>query len=223
MWFGGYQPFTLSDYPSCVAAIAFAQGCNFRCRYCHNGSLLEMPESDSRLMKDEDVLARLNSCKGKLEGLVVSGGEPTLQKDLPAFLSQVKQLGLRIKLDTNGSQPEMISALLGKGLLDYVAMDIKAPMKHYTRVCGVPVAINSVARSISLVANSGIAHHFRTTYVEPLMSREDLEIIKSLLPSHSMHVIQPFSSKHALDPLLRQSPPITTKNMDVGLNGHRRG
>jgi pyruvate formate lyase activating enzyme len=203
MWFGGFQPFSLSDYPGCIAAIAFAQGCNFRCRFCHNASLLPLAQKKNNLMSSEDVLAKLMLRQGKLEGVVVSGGEPTLQEDLPDFLHQVKKMGLKIKLDTNGSHPKMLTKILGGNLLDYIAMDIKAPFNGYDAMCGVPVSSEAIKTSIHLVANAGIAHHFRTTFVEALLTKADLARIKAETPDKSSHIVQVFQPRHALDPWLR--------------------
>ena len=205
MWFGGFQPFTLSDYPACIAAIAFSQGCNFRCRYCHNSSLLPEARSKEHLLSSGDILDRLADRLGKVQGLVVSGGEPTVQDDLPQFIEGVKRLGFKIKLDTNGSNPDMLAVLLDNSLLDYVAMDIKAPFPKYAQVCGVPVSHAPIQRSISLIAESGISHHFRTTFAPPLLTQEDLDHIRSLLPDASEHIQQAFQPRHALDPLLRQA------------------
>ncbi|NLV46967.1 MAG: anaerobic ribonucleoside-triphosphate reductase activating protein [Candidatus Hydrogenedentes bacterium] len=205
MLFGGFQPFTLSDYPSCIAAIAFAQGCNFRCRFCHNASLLPMLAKHDELLSSEDILAKLAPKAGKLEGLVVSGGEPTLHQDLPDFLDQVKRLGFKIKLDTNGSRPIMLAEVLRLRLIDYIAMDVKGPLADYSRICGVPVVTDAIRESISLVAGAGIAHHFRTTFSEQLMSSADLDRVKSTVPEGSKHITQAFQPQHALDPTLRPS------------------
>jgi len=155
-------------------------------------------------MTDDFIVTELEKRRGKLEGLVVSGGEPTLQEDLPQFLLRVKELGYKIKLDTNGSRPELLQHLAGEGLLNYIAMDVKAPVDAYERLCGAPVSTDALRASIAFIAGSGIAHHFRTTYVKPLMTPEDLNGIKALIPAGSTHIIQPFNPEFALDPELRR-------------------
>lgn len=205
MLFGGYQPFTLSDYPGCVAAIAFTQGCNFRCRFCHNVSLLSLTPEERSLMTSHDILEKLQDRRGKLGGLVVSGGEPTIQPDLPEFLGQVKMLGFKVKLDTNGSRPDMLAALIHANLLDYIAMDVKAPFDVYARVCGVGISIEVIRESISLISASEIPHHFRTTFGRSLMSDDELDIVRANIPGRSRHVTQTFQPRNALDPLLRQA------------------
>lgn len=203
MIFGGFQPFTLSDYPSCIAAIAFSQGCNFRCRFCHNGSLLPMVSQRGQSFSSDEVLARMSHRVGKLEGLVVSGGEPTIHSDLPEFLGQIKGMGFKVKLDTNGSRPVMLAEVLRLGLVDYIAMDVKASLPLYPRMCGVPIATEIILESIGLIAASGVAHHFRTTFSKQLMPSSDLECIKAIIPEQSEHVTQEFQPRYALDPELR--------------------
>ncbi len=200
MKIGGYAPFTLSDYPGRPAAIVFAQGCNFRCPFCHNGDLL--PDGPGRLPEAE-VLARLTRRRGVLTGIVVSGGEPTLQPDLADFCAALKAREFAVKLDTNGSRPDVLRALLATGVVDYVAMDVKAPPARYTQLAGVPVAWTLVAESIRLVAQSGVPHEFRTTVVPALLADRDLAAIRALLPLSSRHVQQAFRPESARDPALR--------------------
>ncbi len=207
MKFGGLQPFTLSDFPGHVAAIAFAQGCNFRCPYCHNGSLLRRETEPGSTLGGDQVIGFLLSRLTKLDGLVVTGGEPTIQEDLPAFLRQVKDLGLAVKLDTNGSHPEMLARIIAQNLADFVAMDVKAPLKKYEQLAGVFVPPGAILQSIHLLAASGVSHEFRTTAVEALLPSQDLACIRGMLPSASTHRIQPFISENARDPMLRTGSP----------------
>lgn len=207
MKLGGFQPFTLSDFPGRIAAIVFTQGCNFRCPFCHNGALINADASANAPTEDE-VLAFLAGRRGKLEGVVVSGGEPTIQPDLPDFLRQVRALGYQIKLDTNGSRPEVIAALLEEGLVDYIAMDLKAPLESYHRLSGVSVPKRLLEESIAVISWSGLDHEFRTTVVEPLLSSADIQAIQGIVPSGSRHRLQPFRPEHALDPSLRQAAAV---------------
>jgi len=159
---GGFQPFTLSDFPGHVAAIVFTQGCNWRCPYCHNRSLLKTRRPEQELIPETHVFDILHRRRNELDGLVITGGEPTIQEDLPRFIHKVHRMGLAIKLDTNGSRPGVIGRFLEEGLLDYIAMDIKAPLDRYESVVGHPVDIGSIQTSIELVKNSGVPHEFRT-------------------------------------------------------------
>ncbi len=203
MRFGGFQPFSLSDYPGHIAAIAFAQGCNFRCPFCHNGDLLSFDPYEKTLYPEREILNMLRKRQGKLEGLVVTGGEPTLQLDLPRFLKLVKDIGYKIKLDTNGSQPLMLSRLIADRLVDYIAMDIKAPLAKYNRLSGTTVATERIEESIAIIAWSKLPHHFRTTAVTPLLTPADMHAIQQMVPSGSELVIQTFNPENALDPSLR--------------------
>ena len=165
MKIGGFQPFTLTDYPGHVAAIVFAQGCNFRCPYCHNARLLPTDRPKRELIPETYVFDYLSRRRLQLDGLVITGGEPTIQEDLPRFIRRVRRLGLKIKLDTNGSQPGVIRQLLEENLLDYIAMDIKAPLEQYeSRVCR-PVDTDALNTNIELIKNSGVPCEFRTPKV----------------------------------------------------------
>lgn len=199
MIFGGFQPFTLTDFPGHVAAIAFTQGCNFRCPWCHNGALLEACATS---LTGDFVLDFLESRKGRLDGLAVSGGEPTIQAGLPDFLRRVKQAGFKVKLDTNGSRPGVLYHLLRENLLDYVAMDIKAPLNKYGLLAGVDVSAGVIQESVAAIAASGVAHEFRTTNVTPLLTSADLDAVRTLVPPDSPHRIQAFRPELARDPAL---------------------
>ena len=161
MKIGGFQPFTLTDYPGHVAAIVFTQGCNWRCPYCHNAQLLPADRQKSELIPETCVFDYLSRRSRQLDGLVVTGGEPTIQEDLPRFMHKVHRMGLAIKLDTNGSRPDVIGRLLEEGLLDYIAMDIKAPLDQYESVVRRPVDADALQTSTELIKNSGIPHEFR--------------------------------------------------------------
>jgi pyruvate formate lyase activating enzyme len=204
MRIGGFVPVSLCDYPCRVAAVIFTQGCNFRCPFCHNGQLVDSCSDGS--LDAENVLNQLADRSSRLGGVVVSGGEPTLQPDLPDFLHRIKGLGLAVKLDTNGSRPDVLQALLDDRLVDYIAMDIKAPWNKYHQLAGVSDdACDTILlrRSLRLIASSGLPHEFRTTRVAPLLSSEDCGAISGQVPAGSTHKWQAFRSEHSLDPALR--------------------
>ena len=208
MRIGGLNPFSLSDFPGHVAAVVFTQGCNFRCPYCHNGSLIPMNSSTSALIPLEEVFLFLEKRRIQLNGVVVSGGEPTLQPDISLFFHQVRSMGYQIKLDTNGSRPETLTELLMEGLADFIAMDIKAPFALYDRLTGVCAPKERLKESIALIAQSGIDHEFRTTVVKPLLSESDLQLIKAMVPHGSRHRFQEFRPENALDPVLRAAVEV---------------
>ena len=198
---GGFQPVTASDFPGRMAAIVFTQGCNFRCPFCHNAELLSVKSPPAAAV--DTVIDFLSRRKERLTGLVITGGEPCIQSDLPRFCRNIKAMGYAVKLDTNGSRPGMIETLLTGGLVDFIAMDIKAPVEKMHLLAGVPVKGTDVLRSITLISKSGISHLFRTTDVAPLLSSRDHIAIREMVPPGSTHIVQPFISKNALSPALR--------------------
>jgi len=195
MRLGGLQKFSLSDFPGTPAAVVFTQGCNFRCPFCHNGSLL--PAVGEHELEVEEVLSWLQKRASKLEGVVVTGGEPTIHADLPVFLSRLKEMGYSTKLDSNGSRPEMLQAVIQAGLVDFIAMDIKARWVNYHKLCGVPVCLENVQKSARIIAGSGIPHLFRTTDVRELMSVDEIQEIQEMLPAGSSHIVQTFRPENA--------------------------
>jgi pyruvate formate lyase activating enzyme len=190
MKIAGIQPFSLSDYPGTPAAIIFTIGCNFRCPYCHNKALWE--ESANKI-SEEEVLDFLEKKIGKLAGVVITGGEPTIQPDLEKFLEKVKALGFKIKLNTNGSNPLLLKKLIEKKLVDFIAMDVKAPLNKYAKLCGQTFSkkeLEDIKTSISIIKDSGILHEFRTTFATSWLDESDLVEIAKLIPKGSKHVIQ---------------------------------
>lgn len=175
MHLSGLQKLTLLDFPGAVACTVFTGGCNFRCPFCHNAELV-LPE---RLREypggEEAVLRFLRSRQGLLEGVAVTGGEPLLHPDLPDFLRKVRALGYRVKLDTNGSLPERLEAVLAEGLVDRVAMDVKNAPARYAETCGLEaVDLRALARSRDLLLKGAVAYEFRTTVVKGLHTAESL-------------------------------------------------
>lgn len=191
MRLGGLQKLTLVDFPGKIAATIFTQGCNFRCRYCHNAQLV-LPQFFQEPLPLEHVLAYLSERQGKLEGVVITGGEPTLQKGLVDFIIQIKDLGFAVKLDTNGSHPEVLSTLFNLKLLDYVAMDIKTSLSKYIQLVGGDCEIQKIKKSISIIINSGIPYQFRTTLIKEFCAENDLKEIGQLIPEANHYVLQPF-------------------------------
>ena len=184
----GLNKTTLLDYPECVAATVFAGGCNFRCPFCHNGDLV-LHSAKMKEYSEEEVLNFLNKRKNVLEGVCVTGGEPTLYSDLPEFIAKIKAMGYKVKLDTNGSNPKMLKRLVEGKLVDYVAMDIKAPVSEYNKVCGVQVDTESVQQSVAYLKQGEIPYEFRTTVVKELHTKQDiLEIGKWILGAENYYL-----------------------------------
>ena len=202
MVIGGFQKFSLADFPDKISAIVFTRGCNFRCSYCHNPELVD-PAQFAAAIPTEEVMRFLGSRTHQLQGVVVTGGEPTLHEDLPSFLAEIRSLGLATKVDTNGSNPELLQEIIHDALVDYIAMDIKAPLYSYPRVTGVPVRIQDIERSARLVIESGLPHELRTTYTSSLLSKEEMANIAGIARGCALYVVQSFRASHTLDPGMR--------------------
>ena len=190
MKISGLQKLTLLDYPGKMACTVFTYGCNFRCPFCHNAMLVTEENNDN--ISEDEFFAFLKKRKGILDGVCISGGEPTLQKDLAEFMGKIKALGYAVKLDTNGSQPEVLRNLISENLLDYVAMDIKNSPAKYSLTCGREVDMVPIKESVSIIKESGIDHEFRTTSVKELHSAEEFGQIASWLQGDSKYFIQHF-------------------------------
>ena len=190
MKISGLQKLTLLDYPGKMACTVFTYGCNFRCGFCHN-ALLVTEENSSNISEDE-FFAFLKKRQGILEGVCISGGEPTLQPDLKEFIIKVRSLGYATKLDTNGPNPRLLKSLIEENLLDYVAMDIKHSIDKYREICGCEVDTDAIRESISIIIESGIDHEFRTTTVKEYHSAEDFEAMADLIKGDSKYFLQHF-------------------------------
>jgi pyruvate formate lyase activating enzyme len=194
-----YEPLSLSDFPGRLATTVFTVGCNFACPYCHNPELVTATEDTPRLT-EEAFFSFLERRRGKLNGVCITGGEPTLHADLAGFVDRIRALGYAVKLDTNGSNPEMLGNLLEASSLDYVAMDVKAPASRYSEVTGNPFALALAEVSIQLLAGSDTLHEYRTTILPLLFNEVDIDGIAGMLPPGSRYIIQNFVPTKTLDP-----------------------
>jgi len=199
MVIGGFQKTSLSDFPGVISSIVFTRGCGFRCPYCHNPELVE-PSRFGPVVSKSDVKAFLRSRAGRIEGVVVTGGEPTAQPDLPEFLAEIKSMGLKVKLDTNGSDPDRLRSLISERLVDFIAMDVKAPLDLYEKVVRVPVDAADILASVQLVLACGLPHEFRTTFGGSPLSLADLPAIGELVRGCQRYVIQAFRGGKTLEP-----------------------
>ena len=192
MRIGGLQKLTLLDYPGKVACTVFLIGCNLRCPYCHNPGLV-LPESmDGQEISADEILGFLEQRRGKLDGVCITGGEPTLWQELPEFISDIRSLGYAVKLDTNGTNPDMLKELLSDGLLDYVAMDIKNSPQRYAEACGGVDILSEVQESVLLLQDSPTDYEFRTTVCRPLHTEREMEEIGRWLRGAKRYFLQPF-------------------------------
>lgn len=189
MTINGMQKLTLLNYPGNVACLIFTQGCNFRCPFCHNSGLLDMNNNCEKI-DEKEVFKYLEKRRGLLDGVCISGGEPLLQKDIEDFIRKVKDLGYKVKLDTNGSSPKKLKQLIEDGLIDYVAMDIKNDFLNYDKTAGMCTNIDNIKKSIEIIENSNIEYEFRTTIVKQFHDVGKLEKIIQYIGPNARYYIQ---------------------------------
>lgn len=201
MKIAGLQKTTLIDYPGRVAATVFLSGCNFRCPFCYSPELV-LPEDikDHPELSEKDFFDFLESKKGLLEGIVVCGGEPTLNSDLPEFLRKIKEMGFLVKLDTNGSDPNMLSSLISGGLVDYVAMDVKTAKDKYLDVVKGLGSVDKIEKSIAVLKEGKVDYEFRTTVVPGVHSKEDILNIAEWIKPAKRYFLQNFRGEKTIDP-----------------------
>lgn len=186
----GFQKTTLLDFPGYVASTVFCGGCDFRCPYCHNGDLV-LYSGKVPLISEEEVFAHLKRRREILDGVCITGGEPTLQPDLEEFIMRVKELGLKVKLDTNGYHPKVLMDLCKKNLIDYVAMDIKGAPEQYEEITGVkPWDFNKIQASVYFLMSGEIPYEFRTTVVKELHRMEDMQKISAWISGARAYYLQ---------------------------------
>ena len=209
---GGVQKFSLLDYSDKISAIIFTSGCNFRCGYCHNPELF----SSNSEWNEEKVLEFLRTRQGKLDGVVITGGEPTIHKGLPEFIKKIKALDFLVKLDTNGTNPQMLKKLVQSNLIDYVAMDIKAPLSKYKMITGVePIGVDE---SIKFLLNGKVPYEFRTTALSSQLLIKDFEEIGKLISGADKYFIQKFVPSKILDDNLLADKGYTDSEIKCIMN-----
>lgn len=199
MKIGGIQKFSLVDYPGLVSAVLFTTGCNMRCGYCHNPELV-VSELYGESLDLNEVYAFLDSRRDKLEGVVITGGEPTLRKDLPDMVKKIKSMGYRVKLDSNGTHPEVLGAMINANCIDYVAMDIKGSLEKYASIAARLVDTDAIKKSIQVILASNVHHEFRTTVVQSQLSFSDFDKMGQLIKGAQLFSIQKFVPAKTLDP-----------------------
>jgi len=204
---------SLVDFPGNIVSTVFVAGCNFRCPFCHNPELV-FDDPSLKAMPAEDVLKELERRKGLIDGVCVSGGEPTIHKDLPEFLAKIKNLGLKTKLDTNGSNPEMLRKIIHEKLADYVAMDIKSSSGNYLKAAGSQDAAK-VLESATMLMDSNVDYEFRSTAVPGLFSMNELISICKEISGAKRYIIQQFNANAGLvDPEYSKIKPFTAKELE---------
>ena len=199
MNFNGFQKLTLLDFPGHVACTLFTKGCNFRCPFCHNARLVTESEGTAESYSDAEVLAYLKKRVGVLDGVCITGGEPLMQKELPEFIRKVKELGFLVKLDTNGSFPRRLKALVTEGLIDYVAMDVKNSMERYGETVGLEnFSTKEIEESIDFLLEGNVPYEFRTTVVAEFHTPQDIVAIAKRIQNASRYFLQNFVDSGSL-------------------------
>ncbi len=214
MTFGGWQKFSLIDFPGFACAILFTQGCSFRCPFCHNPELINSSQEMFAPVTEKEIFDFLKTRQSKLDGVVITGGEPTLQPDLADFIKKVKQMGFKVKLDTNGSHPEKLKQLIDEELVDYIAMDYKAPLENYQSHIGSLVDVEKIKRSVHLIMNSSLPYEFRTTVVKEVLSPKDIKKIAEEIKDARLYILQKFIPDKTLDPSYQTMTTYSDEELD---------
>ncbi len=194
MKIGGLQKTSLLDYPGEISAIIWTIGCNLYCPFCYNVDVVKQTVTP---LSENDVLSYLEKRRNVIDALVISGGEPLLQEDIVSFCEKVKGLGYLIKIDTNGTFPEKLKELVDKGLVDYIAMDVKAPKNKYEMLAGKKVDLKNIQKSVDIIRNSGVDYEFKTTFVPGLLVKEDIGKIGMWLDGSEKFFLQQFKNNTA--------------------------
>lgn len=209
----GLQKTSLVDYPGKISAVIFTSGCNFNCHFCHNPELVN-PQFNSFQIQEKELFEFLNKRKKIIDAVVVTGGEPTIYDDLVGFIKKIKTIGFLVKLDTNGTNPELIKKLLKENLIDYIAMDIKGPIDKYSKITGKNVNTDNIQKSVEIIKKSKINYEFRTTVVPTLLDKNDFKKIGEWLNGSKKYYLQQFRNQKTLDPGLRNINPYSEDNLN---------
>jgi len=210
MIIAGLQKTTLIDYPGKIGTIVFLAGCNFRCDWCYSAELV-LPKKIKNQPKisEEEFFNFLKSRQGLVDGVSICGGEPTINNDLPDFIKRIKELGFLVKLDTNGSNPEMLNQLIKDKLVDYVAMDVKLPKDKYSRVFFGDIKVEDIQKSIDILKEDKVDYEFRTTMVPEILEKKDIINIAQWISGSKRYYLQNFRAEKTLDPQFEEKKPYS--------------
>ena len=213
MIIGGLQKLTLIDYPGKLAATVFTVGCNFFCEFCHNPDLVLVKKTGNEpFMTSEQFFWWLEKKLGLLDGICITGGEPTIHSELPQFIKEIKYLGFAVKLDTNGTNPEMLENLLNKNLVDYLAMDIKSSLDKYHKFSRIKLDVDKIKRSVDLVQQAP-EYEFRTTVIPLFHDKKELHNIAKWLRGAKKYALQQFRPETTLDPRCSMLKPYSEEEL----------
>ena len=213
MKIGGLQKLSLVDYPGKTAAALFTIGCNMRCGYCHNPELV-LPERFVPEIPLDNIFDFLARRRGQLDGVVISGGEPTMHDDLPQFAATIKKMGYLVKLDSNGTHPKMLEQMIADKSVDFIAMDIKSTLAKYSAIIARPIDTDALRRSIELIMTCGLDYEFRTTAVKQLMTIQDFEEIGQMIDGAERYAFQRFRPGRSLNPQFDRFEPFSDDDAD---------
>ena len=219
---GGLEKVSLLDYPGKISTIIFTYGCNLRCEYCHNPELVVKELNKELLINTDEIIGYLRRRKGKIDAVVITGGEPLIYDDIAFLIRKIRDLGLLVKLDTNGFFPEKLQRLIDLHLLDYIAMDIKYSDKEYLKRTTDKNSLDKVIKSIKIIMNSGVDYEFRTTYVKGIHKIKDSESIAKLIRDSKKYYIQNFRPGKTLNPTLSVSNSFNDNELNKILLGARK-
>jgi pyruvate formate lyase activating enzyme len=214
MILGGYQKLTLIDYPGKLATTVFTVGCSFRCPFCHNPELVLGSQSTVNSGLEKEFFAFLKKRQGKLEGVCITGGEPTIQPDLIDFIKKIKKMGFLVKLDSNGTRPDVLKKLFDLKLLDFVAMDIKNQLKFYDKTTGTKVDKDRIRLSVELIRNARVPYEFRTTVVPGIHTPSDFLAIAKWIGGAESYFLQEYRELKILDPKLKKKTKGKSLDLD---------
>jgi len=214
MKIGALQKTSLIEYPGKISSVVFAQGCNFRCPYCHNPELVN-PALFTHPLDQEEVFSFLKARRGRCDAVVITGGEPCIQPGLLLFMKTVREMGYLVKLDTNGSCPEVLSDAIASGLVDFIAMDVKAPLSRYQEVTRCACDPGSVAESIGIIMSSGLPSEFRTTMVRELLGLQDIAEIGRMIAGAPRYVLQRFVASKHVDEHFRDAGSFSEQEIEA--------
>jgi pyruvate formate lyase activating enzyme len=211
---GGYQKLTLIDYPGKIATTVFTVGCSFRCPFCHNPELVLDWQLSVYSNIEKEFFEFLKKRKGKLEGVCITGGEPTIQPDLVDFIKKVKNLGYFVKLDSNGSRPDALRNIIQNKMVDFIAMDIKNAPEKYKKTTGGMADLERIKLSVDMIMNSGIDYEFRTTVVPGIHEEKDFDEISKWIKGARAYYLQEYREGKILDPNLKKVTKGKMINLD---------